>query len=299
MRAKILTLLFLMCATTLSYAQEIEIAESENYSFNISKESVKSDVDMDIPVTKDKNNNTYVIIIANEDYQTFSDVTFALNDGKMFNEYCQKTLGIPQANIQYLPNATLNTMRRAINTLKTKLNNTANGNAKAIVYYSGHGTPDVKTESAYLLPVDSYDDMQSAMSLSWMYEKLGEANSGQVTYFLDACFSGAGRDGLALSDDRAVMIKPKETPVANNSIVFSAATGTQTAHPYHEKQHGIFTYFLLKKLQETKGDVSYGELSDYINSNVRAIAAKNNNKEQTPTTVAGTPDNSWKSIKLK
>jgi RNA binding exosome subunit len=53
--------------------------------------------------------------------------------------------------------------------------------------------------------------------------------------------------------------------------------------PYKDKQHGMFTYFLLKKLQESKGDVSFKELSDYISAKVSFESVNKNNKEQNPT----------------
>lgn len=56
----------------------------------------QSDVDINIPQnTIQKNSNTFVVIIANEDYQRVSDVQYANNDGKLFAEYCQRTLGLP------------------------------------------------------------------------------------------------------------------------------------------------------------------------------------------------------------
>ena len=49
----------------------------------------------------------------------------------------------------------------------------------------------------------------------------------------------------------------------------SSSTGDESSAVYNEKKHGYFTYFLLKKLQETKGDISYKELSDFIIKNVK------------------------------
>ena len=76
--------------------------------------------------------------------------------------------------------------------------------------------------------------------------------------------------------------------------------GDETAMPYKEKQHGLFTYFLLKKIQETKGEVSYGELADYIKSNVRKEAFLTNEKPQNPVIATSERNqNTWKSVKLK
>ncbi len=69
---------------------------------------------------------------------------------------------------------------------------------------------------------------------------------------------------------------------------------------YKEKQHGLFTYYLLKKLQETKGEVSYGELSEYLQNNVKKESFLINEKLQTPM-VSTSPavQNSWKNLELK
>lgn len=106
----------------------------------------------------------------------------------------------------------------------------------------------------------------------------------QTTVFLDACFSGASKDGkMMLADSRGVAIKAKAAIPKGNMIVFSACSGDETAFPYKKKKHGMFTYFLLKKLQETKGNVSMEELGAYINKQVRQTSMIENRKIQTPT----------------
>ena len=44
----------------------------------------------------------------------------------------------------------------------------------------------------------------------------------------------------------------------------------------------MFTYFLLKKLQESSAECSYSELSSYITENVKYWSIKNNYKDQIP-----------------
>jgi hypothetical protein len=82
-------------------------------------------------------------------------------------------------------------------------------------------------------------------------------------------------------------------------VVFSAATGDETAHQYEEKGHGLFTYFLLKKLQETQGAATYGELSDYVTQQVKRQSVVINNKRQTPTVIPSASLTNWQSLKLK
>ena len=66
-------------------------------------------------------------------------------------------------------------------------------------------------------------------------------------------------------------------------VVFSAAQGDETAYPLKDKEHGLFTYYLLKKLKETKGDVTYGELGSYLTEQVSRKSIVANSKSQTPT----------------
>ena len=83
-------------------------------------------------------------------------------------------------------------------------------------------------------------------------------------------------------------------------VVFSAATGDETAFPYSEKQHGMFTYFLLKKLQESKGNSTLSELSNYISTNVMQQSIVVNKKSQTPQVNTSTQiQNTWRLNKLK
>ncbi|MBQ9474729.1 MAG: hypothetical protein IJU69_00535 [Bacteroidales bacterium] len=61
----------------------------------------------------------------------------------------------------------------------------------------------------------------------------------------------------------------------------------------------MFTYFLLKKLQETKGDVNYQELSEYLQSNVLQKSSVLG-KIQTPSVIPSSAvGESWKQWRLK
>lgn len=75
----------------------------------------------------------------------------------------------------------------------------------------------------------------------------------------------------------------------------TASHGEQTAMPFREKHHGMFTYFMLKKLQLTGGRVTLGELFDYVEAEVRKASAVKANRMQTPTvTVSGDMPDGWR-----
>jgi uncharacterized caspase-like protein len=176
-----------------------------------------------------------------------------------------------------------------------------NGQAKIIFYYAGHGMPNEADKSAYLLPVDGFSsDFETAIKLDDLYDRLTASPSQSVTVFLDACFSGSIRDNGMLANARSVKIIPKTNELKGNLIVFSAAMGDQTAYPYKEKQHGLFTYFLLKKLQETKGNVDYLTLSNYLIQNVNQQSIIVNQKSQMPQVKTSSQvQNAWQTIRLK
>ena len=117
---------------------------------------------------------------------------------------------------------------------------------------------------------------------------------------MDACFSGSKRGDGMLASARGVAIKTKTQAPQGKMVVFSAAQGDETAYPLKDEGHGLFTYFLLKKLKETKGDVTYGELSSYITDQVERKSIATNGKSQTPTVIPSqNVSENWKAMKLK
>jgi hypothetical protein len=261
----------------------------------------QSDVDINIPQYADnQNSNTFAVIIANEDYQRVSDVQYASNDGKLFSEYCQKTLGLPQKHVMMYNDATLGNMLGAVYWIK-EIGEAYNGKANIIFYYAGHGIPDETSKDAYLLPVDGDgSSVRTCYKQSELFAELASIKANSVVVFMDACFSGAQRGDGMLMTARGVAIRAKRSNPLGNMVVFSAAQGDETAYPYKEQRHGMFTYYLLKKLQETKGEATLGEICDYVTSEVRKQSIVINGKMQTPTlTSSSAIGDSWRNWKLK
>ncbi len=265
-----------------------------------------SDVDIDIPQVATPNRNRFALIIGNEDYSTFqntlqveSDVEFAIHDAQVFREYAIKVLGVPEENIIMRLNAKVVEMMNELKVANSIIKN-MKGQAEYFVFYAGHGFPDEQTREPYLIPVDiSGSNVEFAIKLSDFYRKLTEFPSKRVTVFLDACFSGGGRN-LGLMAARGVKVKPKEGILKGNLVVFSASSGEQSSLPYREKQHGMFTYYLFKKLKETNGEITYNDLSSYLSTEVSIRSAMINNKEQNPeTNISPELGERWKGWKIK
>jgi uncharacterized caspase-like protein len=254
----------------------------------VQKVSLSSAVDKNIPFNSTVNNKKFALIIGNEDYskyqpglQTEMNVVFARNDAAALKEYATRTLGFPEENVYLLRDATTGEMNQKIE-LISKLALKTGADAELLFYYAGHGLPDETTHAPYLIPVDvSGSNLTSAIKLSDIYKKFSETGASRITVFLDACFSGGGRESGLLAS-RSVKIKPLEGNIAGNMVVFSATKNDQSAMPFRSEKHGLFTYFLLKKLQETGGNLSYGNLADYLTRTVSIESLKINQKEQDP-----------------
>ncbi|MDE7421080.1 MAG: caspase family protein [Muribaculaceae bacterium] len=256
-------------------------------------------VDIKIPATGVKDNRTFALVIGNEHYQgNIKGVPYAANDAEIFAKYCKKTLGLPEANVRIITDATMGQLTNAIEELKNKVKAT-NGEGRIIFYYSGHGKPDDKDRQAYMVPVDAspYSN-RTNYSLSELYRELGEADAKLVTVFLDACFSGATRNDDMLVAARAMRQVPREETPLGNMVVFSAASDAETAYPVESKSHGVFTYALLDKLQATEGKVTLGELADHISKTVTEISL-DANRPQNPKVLVSPALPEWSGIQLR
>ena len=252
--------------------------------------TLRSDIDKNIPSSQTQNYSTLVLVIANENYHSMPQVPYAINDGNIFKEYCNKTLGIPNDNIMCITNATLNDIRQKVELLQKKVQ--ARSNAKKetniIVYYTGHGVPDGNTRSAYLMPIDGYEEnVNTGYKLDNLYQQLGQLPAKSITVFLDACFSGVNRNDEALAQHKGARLVAKSGMPTGNMVVFAASQGNQTA-------------FVNDKEQDSKGDATLDELANYLTTEVNLKSLDLHEKEQIPSIIASPQvQNQWQNWKLK
>lgn len=277
--------------TSLTYAQEStsELARAMNKS-----------IDYGIPHAQKPCPNTYAVVIANENYKRVPNVPYAINDGKVFSRYLSMTLGVPNENIEFLEDASLNDIKYAISNISQRCK-AFRDQVSVIIYYAGHGVPDDKTSEAFLLPIDGFGtDPSSGLNLDDFYTSLSEMPAKSIVVLLDACFSGAKRDGGMLMATRGITIKPKMHVPDGKLIVLSATSNDETAFPIENQHHGLFTYTLLRKIQETSGDITWGELADHVTETVKTQSIDLNGKLQTPTvSVSSSMKDIWRNIPLK
>ena len=249
---------------------------------------LRSSVDSNIPVNNTTHSNRYALVIGNEDYSQYQpslqveqNVAFARNDAIVFKEYLVKTLGVPMQNVYLLLDATRGQINRELERILelAKLSS----KSEIIFYYAGHGLPDFETRKGYIIPVDvSGSNIQDGISLSSLYTKLAATKASRITVFMDACFSGGGRGENGLLASRTVKIKPTGDLVDGNIIVFTASSGEEVSLPLKKEGHGLFTYHVLRKFQETNGNLTMEELQNYLNYQVPKSSLTENGMKQTP-----------------
>ena len=283
-------------ATVEDVAEENEVVDEEYDG---------DDIDNNIPTWSGrKNEHTLVLIIGNEKYDPKSPgiVEFAENDAKTFANYCMLTLGIPRNNVRVRLNPSDRQWRSLLSDAAIFCE--ADPDAEVIFYYAGHGRPSEDGKSAYLIPTDANVNVISeCYPIDDLYAQLGALGAKNVLVLLDACFSGTKRDGSLMAQNQrafGIAVKHEAHNPRGNMMVMSAAQGDQTSLTYKKKRHGLFTYCLLKKLQESKGGCTLGELNDYVASEVKRIAGTTFSKRQHPDHhESGLMVNTWQSKRLR
>jgi hypothetical protein len=277
---------------TISWLDSLEyIVRSNRTRPTVSQ--VISDID-ELPLMRIKpNKNAYAIVIGIENYrQKLPKADFAVADAETMTKYLTKVMGYLEENIVTLLN------ERALKSDFEKyfekwLPNNVEKDSSVFVYYSGHGTSNIITGDAYLVPYNgepSFID-QTGYSLKRMYDALGKLPAKEIVVALDSCFSGAGgRSVLAKGARPLVMNLQSNIVLSKNMTVISAATGEQISSTYNEKGHGLFTYFMLKGIKNEDvvrpdGSIKMDDLFGYLKPQVEHIARKKYNNEQTPQLI--------------
>jgi hypothetical protein len=267
-------------------------SSNSNTTKVIQEASLHSDVDKDIPLGLPKEAKRYALIVGNEDYTKYQtgvdaevNVDFARNDAAVMAEYAEKTLGYPKENIVVIKDATKGMMSQEVTKL-VRFAELGNGEAELLFYYSGHGLPDEITKEPYLIPVDvNGNQVTNGYPLNELYRLLSLHETKKCTIILDACFSGGGRN-KELVAMKGVKVKATVNNVPSKLVVLTSSSGQESSAVFREKQHGLFTYYLLKNLKENRGNNTFQNTIDDVRTQV-AIEANRINKVQTPQLFIG------------
>ena len=228
--------------------------------------SLASDVDRNIPDCNCTHDHRFAVVIGNEDYASSGadldpqvNVDFATADARSMADYLERAFGVPRANIKLLTNATAGAMRQAITWLANNAR-ASGGEAELFFYYSGHGLPAEADRTPYLIPVDvSGSSPQLGVALPDLYRELTAHPIARGTVILDACFSGGARN-RELVAMKGVRVEPRADAIPSPLVVWASSSADESSGVFRDKQHGYFTYFLLKEIQTRGTTATYGDV---------------------------------------
>jgi len=236
----------------------------------------------------------WAVVIGIEQYRRAPRVAFATRDAYAMREYAIRLLGVPSEQVLLLVDDQATKAEMQV-LLEERLQQLIRAGDTVYVYFAGHGAPEVKTRTAYLLPADGNPQSLrlTGYSLKDFYAALGQLKADRVLVFLDACFSGLVARGkgseMLLAEARPGVIEVDNPAIVYENVVsFAAAQNDQLSNAYNEAAHGLFTYFLLKGLgggaTAASGQLSLSGLAQYVKDQVNRTSRQlfGENQHQTP-----------------
>ncbi|MBI4609583.1 MAG: caspase family protein [Candidatus Rokubacteria bacterium] len=213
---------------------------------------------------------------------------YAIPDAEAIYQVLTGPAGVKKENVLLLTDRTerkptLRNLRWALGTLLARR---AKKDDLVIVFFAGHGAPEVDPRgierdglAKYLVPIDADPDdlYATALPMDEFQTIFGRLEAERVVVFLDTCYSGAagGRTFVA-QKTRAPNVDDlflERLTRSKGRAIITASRPAEVSLELPELGHGIFTYYLVRGLQgagdlNRDGIVSLQELYEYVEQQV-------------------------------
>jgi hypothetical protein len=178
------------------------------------------------------------------------------------------------------------TLRNIKWALGTFLARSAKKQDMVLVFFAGHGAPEVDPRgierdglAKYLVPIDAEpDDLYStALPMDELQTIFGRIEAERVVVFLDSCYSGAGGGRTFTSKKvRASYLDDlflERLARSKGRAIVTASRPTEVSLELGELGHGLFSYYLIEGLKgaadlNRDGIVALQELYEYVEQQV-------------------------------
>jgi len=178
------------------------------------------------------------------------------------------------------------TLRNIKWALGTFLGRSAQKDDTVLIFFAGHGAPEVDSRglerdglAKYLIPSDADpDDLYStALPMDELQTIFARIEAERVVAFLDACYSGAaGGRTFSARKTRAAGIDElflERLTRSKGRAIVTASRTSEVSIELPELGHGIFTYYLVNGLKgaadlNRDGIISLQELYEYVEQQV-------------------------------
>ncbi len=198
------------------------------------------------------------------------DLSFARNDAEVFGKLLEERIHPSERKIRFFLDQEA-TKRKIMTSIGEDLPRSVGKDDVVLLYFSGHGSPETDGSpdevSRYLITHDTeYENIYATgidmeRELPRWFERINEPKL--ILMFIDSCFSGraGGRtfEGPSLKEKRSVYrdtypIKMSQLELGEGRLMIAACDDDQVARETGELQHGVFTYYLLQRLQQRARD---------------------------------------------
>jgi len=229
-----------------------------------------------------------VIGVGRYDNPTIPYLKYTVPDADTMYQVLTTTAGFKKENVQLLTDRT--ERKPTLRNIKTALGNflarSARKDDTVIVYFAGHGAPEIDPRgierdglAKYLIPSDADpDDLYSTgLPMDELQTIFSRIEAERVVMFLDACYSGgAGGRTFASKKTRAGVVDDlflERLTRATGRVIVTASATNEVSLELPELGHGLFTYYLTEGLKgaadlNRDGIVSLQELYEYVEQQV-------------------------------
>ena len=196
--------------------------------------------------------------------------------------------GFPKDHVLLLTDTTDKrpTLRNIKWALGTFLARSAKKDDTVLVFFAGHGAPEVDPRgierdglAKYLIPIDadSEDLYSTGLPMDEIQTVFGRIEAERMVVFLDTCYSGAaGGRTFSAKKTRAGTLDDlflERLTRAKGRAIITASRPAEVSIELSELGHGIFTYYLVQGLKgaadlNRDGIVSLQELYEYVEQQV-------------------------------
>ena len=244
------------------------------------------------PPAPQRNQWAVVIGIGHYESPSIPRLKYTVSDAEAIYQTLIGPGGFKKDNVMLLTDRTDRkpTLRNIKWALGTFLGRSAQKDDTVLIFYAGHGAPEVDTRglerdglAKYLIPSDAdIDDLYStALPMDELQTIFGRIEAERVVAFLDACYSGsAAGPGLgrtfAAKKTRAGAVDDlflERLTRSKGRAIVTASRTSEVSIELPELGHGIFTYYLVQGLKgaadgNRDGIVSLQELYEYVEQQV-------------------------------
>jgi uncharacterized caspase-like protein len=236
--------------------------------------------------------NQWAVVIGVGRYESAAipRLRYAVADAEAIYQTLTGPAGFKKDNVLLLTDRSERkpTLRNIKWALGTFLGRSAQKDDTVLIFFAGHGAPEVDPRglerdglAKYLIPndADPEDLYSTALPMDELQTIFGRIEAERVVMFLDACYSGAaGGRTFASKRTRSAAVDDlflERLTRSKGRAIVTASRPAEVSIELPELGHGIFSYFLVQGLGgaadlNRDGIVSLQELYEYLEQQVTA-----------------------------